>query len=158
MSFESELAELHLEHYVQSFQHAGIQSWQSLSTITEAELIAIGVRVGHRRKIQRAVARKSLWPENRPLPSPEQLQQHRQNLQRLARGTINSDLLEENYYSLTSSTQSKCERATFSNDTVSHSSDEDDQGTTVREVLRCSSRLFPLAVSNTEPVLPRYVR
>jgi hypothetical protein len=48
------LTELGLEQYLANCLGAGIQNWQSLTTITEAELVALGVRIGHRQKLQRA--------------------------------------------------------------------------------------------------------
>jgi hypothetical protein len=148
---ERSLRDLGLEQYLSNCLRAGIQSWQSLSTITEAELIAIGIRVGHRRKLQRAVARGLLWPDNRPLPTASELSQHRQDLRRLTRGRIDSELLEEDYYSLASTIQSPWSRESFSNDTDGTSVD----GTSIRvtDVLRTSSRLFSIAVSSyTESV------
>jgi hypothetical protein len=147
LELERSLRDLGLEQYLSNCLRAGIQSWQSLSTITEEELIAIGIRVGHRRKLQRAVARGLLWPDNRPLPTASELTQHRQDLRRLTRGRIDPELLEENYYSLASSVQSPWSRESFSNDTDGSSED----GTSIRvtDVLRTSSRLFPIAVSSS---------
>jgi len=62
------LAEIDLEQYLRIFEEAGFDTWESLSTITENELATLGIPRGHRRRLQREVARRSGWPENRPLP------------------------------------------------------------------------------------------
>jgi len=144
------LTELGLEQYLPNCLRAGIQNWQSLTTITEAELAALGVRIGHRRKLQRAIARGHLWPDNRPLPTPEQLQQHRQNLRRLARGDIDPEILEETYYTVASSAQSPWSRETASSNDTDGSGERLQDGTShrVTDVLRTSSRLFPITVSD----------
>jgi hypothetical protein len=142
--------ELGLEDYLPSCLLAGIQDWKSLSTVTEAELIAIGIRAGHRRKLQRKIAQIYSWPDRLPLPSAAELQRHRQNLSGLARGHADPEVLEENYYSLTSPVQSPWSAETrFSNDTEG-SFEELQDGThlLVMEILKTSSRLFPIVVSN----------
>lgn len=144
------LAGLDMLQYLPNLLHAGIQDWQSLSTITEAELKSLGVRVGHRRKLQRAIARDHLWPENRPLPTSnfsEHLQRHRQRLRRLARRFIDPEQLEEDFYALQSTAQSPWARGTLdSKSTKDGSGEEHEGGTNVHEVLRTQSRLFPMGV------------
>ena len=62
------LVEISLEQYLGTFENAGFGTWETLSTITEIELAALGIPRGHRRRLQREIARKSGWPEDHPLP------------------------------------------------------------------------------------------
>jgi hypothetical protein len=64
----STLSEIDLEHYTELFKKAGFSDWESLSSITESELAALGIPRGHRRRLQREIARRKGWPENDPLP------------------------------------------------------------------------------------------
>jgi hypothetical protein len=105
------IAELNLEQYFLPCLHAGILNWEAFIDITESEFTALNMRLGHRRKIQRAIARRKLWPDHRPLPSPAELRQHMQYLRRISRG-VAPELLEESYYSLRSSTQSPWSQST----------------------------------------------
>lgn len=146
------LTDLGLEQYLPNCLQAGFQNFQSLSSVTEAELTALGIRLGHRRKLLRKIARDHAWPDNRPLPtSYSELQQHRNSVRRLARGNVDPDTLEENYYSLTSPSQSPSpwSRATSSSSDSTVSTQESLDGTClqVAGVLRTSSPLFPIAVS-----------
>ncbi|TVY44176.1 hypothetical protein LOCC1_G004935, partial [Lachnellula occidentalis] len=67
------LEDLSLIQYRTPFHHAGLDNWASLCRITDAELEELGVRPGHRRKLQREVARRLLWPDFKPLPTSEEL-------------------------------------------------------------------------------------
>lgn len=67
-SLREVLAEIDLEQYLSTFKSAGFVTWDQLSAITENELAALGIPRGHRRRLQREVARRSGWPENTPLP------------------------------------------------------------------------------------------
>lgn len=81
MSSEAErvLSFLGLQHYLPAFLEAGFDDWDALSNITESDLISLNVRLGHRRKLQREIARGLLWPDNKPLPTTEELQKHHHN-------------------------------------------------------------------------------
>ncbi|PMD40548.1 hypothetical protein L207DRAFT_341045 [Hyaloscypha variabilis F] len=100
------LATLDLEQYFLPCLQAGIQTWEAFINVTEPEFNALHIRRGHRRRIQREIARRRLWPDSRPLPtSAEQLRQHTQDLRRMSRG-IGSEHIEESFYALRSFTQS----------------------------------------------------
>lgn len=89
------LVELGLEQYFPDCLRTGFQNWESLSHITEAQLLAINFRPGHRRKLQREIARRQLrWPDHKPLPTALDLQQQARILHKEALG-VNSELLEE---------------------------------------------------------------
>jgi hypothetical protein len=87
--------ELGLEQYFPYCLRAGFHNWESLSHITEAQLAAINFRLGHRRKLQREIARRRLqWPDHRPLPTALELQEQTQVLHGPALG-VNPELLSE---------------------------------------------------------------
>lgn len=109
------LVDLKLEQYFLPCLRAGIRNWEAFMDITESEFDALNMNLGHRRKIQRAIARRKFWPNHRPLPTPAELRQHMQYLRRISRG-IPPEQLEESYYSLRSSTQSPCSRSTTCSD------------------------------------------
>jgi len=67
-SLQDVLVEISLEQYLGTFEKAGFNTWEKLSTITELELAALNIPRGHRRRLQREVARRSGWPEDQPLP------------------------------------------------------------------------------------------
>lgn len=91
------LGELGLEQYFHGCLHAGFLNWESLSNITEAQLAAINFRLGHRRKLQREIARRWLqWPDHRPLPTAVELQRQTQCSYRNAL-RVNPELLEETW-------------------------------------------------------------
>jgi SAM domain (Sterile alpha motif) len=157
------LADLGLEHYLPNCLQAGFYSFQSLSSITEAELTALGLRLGHRRKLLRKIARDNHWPDNRPLPtSYSELQRHRNTVRRLARGYVDPDTLEENCYSLTSPSQSPSpwsRDASSSSDSIASNQESlDGSRPQLVDVLQTSSRLFPIAVSLARPLIPQALR
>lgn len=150
------LTDLGLEQYLPNCLQAGFHNFQALSSITEAELTALGVRLGHRRKLLRKIARDHAWPDNKPLPtSYTELQQYRNSIHRLTRGNLDPDTLEENHYSLTTSSPAQSpspwsqEVSSSSDSSTSTSTRASLDSTRLRliDVLRTSSRLFPIAVS-----------
>ncbi|KAI4750045.1 hypothetical protein E4T51_16593 [Aureobasidium sp. EXF-12344] len=64
------LERLELSRYYDVFVDEGFDTWETLMDITEADLETLGVRLGHRRKLQRAILNAS--KDRRPLPSPFQ--------------------------------------------------------------------------------------
>jgi hypothetical protein len=64
MSMQYFLQGIRLEQYTQSIQDHGFETWHDLMDITESDLEQIGVLLGHRRKLQRAL-RLSSVKENR---------------------------------------------------------------------------------------------
>jgi len=71
-----ELAKLGLQDYLARVIDTGYDTWQQLCEISEDELAMLNVRLGDRRKLQRALARFQRWPDNEPLPSAMQLKEH----------------------------------------------------------------------------------
>ncbi|TQS35763.1 hypothetical protein Golomagni_03806 [Golovinomyces magnicellulatus] len=53
---EDILTELGLTQYLEDFIEQGFDSWQTVLDITESDFDALGVKLGHRRKIQRKIA------------------------------------------------------------------------------------------------------
>lgn len=49
-------AELGISHYLQEFIEQGFDSWDTILDITESDFDVLGVKLGHRRKIQRRIA------------------------------------------------------------------------------------------------------
>ena len=43
--------------------------------MTESDFDALGIRLGDRRKLQREIARRQLWPDGSPLPTPDELRE-----------------------------------------------------------------------------------
>jgi len=100
------LEELGLKQYLENCLTAGFDDWETLSNITESDLVNLNIRLGHRRKLQREIARRYLWPDDKPLPTPEELQQHAQSLARQTSLPHIPELSEEGNVLLTSSTRS----------------------------------------------------
>ena len=64
---EVALLKLNLQSYLSQLLFAGFYDWHSLRKITESDFAALGVLRGHRRKLQRAIARSGGWPDSHPL-------------------------------------------------------------------------------------------
>ncbi|KAL2006515.1 hypothetical protein VTN00DRAFT_9183 [Thermoascus crustaceus] len=52
------LQELDMAQYLPSFIHNGFDSWADVLDITENDLDVLGVKLGHRRRLQQRVARE----------------------------------------------------------------------------------------------------
>jgi hypothetical protein len=104
------LAELGLRQYLADCLTAGFGDWEALSNITESDLDNLNIRLGHRRKLQREIARRYLWPDDKPLPTPEELQQHAQSLAHQTLLPRIPGMSEESNGLLTSSTRSPYSR------------------------------------------------
>lgn len=63
------LARLGLSQYHQTFAAEGFDSWETLVDITESDLSLLNVKLGHRRKLQRAIAESRGQSSDRPLPT-----------------------------------------------------------------------------------------
>ncbi|KAH9902178.1 hypothetical protein F4778DRAFT_111939 [Xylariomycetidae sp. FL2044] len=55
-SLESIFTELGISQYLDAFVDQGFDSWDTILDITESDLDALGVKLGHRRKLQRRIA------------------------------------------------------------------------------------------------------
>lgn len=82
------LQELGLEQYSAVLGRAGFESWGAIRDIREKDLIRLNFRLGDRRKLQREIARRQLWPESRPLPMGSDMRRHN------GAGSRNSVVLE----------------------------------------------------------------
>ncbi|KAI8935927.1 hypothetical protein NX059_007435 [Plenodomus lindquistii] len=63
------LARLGLSQYHQVFAAEGFDTWETVVDITESDLSHLGVKLGHRRKLQRAIAESRGQSSDRPLPT-----------------------------------------------------------------------------------------
>lgn len=77
---EATLTVLGLEQYLPRFLDFGFGDWEALTRIAETQLSLLDVRLGHRRRLQRAIAKdRSSWPDNAPLPLAPDLNQRVQD-------------------------------------------------------------------------------
>ncbi|KAK8027393.1 High mobility group protein B3 [Apiospora marii] len=53
---EQIFGELGISHYLDTFLDQGFDTWETILDITESDLDALGVKLGHRRKLQRRIA------------------------------------------------------------------------------------------------------
>jgi hypothetical protein len=67
--FQASIARVGLEQYLSCFTRAGYSDWHSLCNITEAHFVELRVKLGHRRKLQREIAKRHGWPASEPLPT-----------------------------------------------------------------------------------------
>ncbi|KAL2070422.1 hypothetical protein VTL71DRAFT_13448 [Oculimacula yallundae] len=77
---EEVLSLLGLQHHLHRFLQNGFDDWETLSRITESDFAFLEIPRGHRRKLQRAIARRHLWPDLEPLPSPDSLHKYENKL------------------------------------------------------------------------------
>ncbi|KAM3066849.1 hypothetical protein ACMFMF_009902 [Clarireedia jacksonii] len=63
-------AELGISHYLHDFIEQGFDSWDTILDITESDFDALGVKLGHRRKLQRKIANSRGLSSDRALASP----------------------------------------------------------------------------------------
>lgn len=103
---EQSLGELGLQQYLARFLKAGFSTWETLADISEDDLAALNVRLGHRRKLQREIARRRRsWPDYRPLPIPSHMIQSLPTPPTSTLGSIRESV-EVNFYSLANKTHS----------------------------------------------------
>lgn len=62
------LARLGLSQYFEAFAAEGFDTWETVLDITESDLSHLSVKLGHRRKLQRAIAESRGQSTDRPLP------------------------------------------------------------------------------------------
>ncbi|KAH7364320.1 hypothetical protein BKA65DRAFT_389129 [Rhexocercosporidium sp. MPI-PUGE-AT-0058] len=63
-------AELGISHYLHEFIEQGFDTWETILDITESDFDALGVKLGHRRKLQRKIANSRGLSSDRALASP----------------------------------------------------------------------------------------
>ncbi|KAH0542254.1 hypothetical protein FGG08_003376 [Glutinoglossum americanum] len=66
----SALARLGLSQYFERFIQEGFDTWETVLDITESDLEALGVKLGHRRRLQREIANSRGLSAEQPLNSP----------------------------------------------------------------------------------------
>ncbi len=64
------LAELGISHYLHDFLEQGFDTWETILDITESDFDVLGVKLGHRRKLQRKIANSRGLSSDRALASP----------------------------------------------------------------------------------------
>ncbi|KAF9730436.1 hypothetical protein PMIN06_001289 [Paraphaeosphaeria minitans] len=62
------LSRLGLSQYLEVFVSEGFDTWETVLDITESDLGSLSVKLGHRRKLQRAIAESRGQSSGRPLP------------------------------------------------------------------------------------------
>ncbi|KAL1595857.1 hypothetical protein SLS60_009547 [Paraconiothyrium brasiliense] len=62
------LARLGLSQYLEALVSEGFDTWETVLDITESDLGSLNVKLGHRRKLQRAIAETRRQSSTRPLP------------------------------------------------------------------------------------------
>jgi hypothetical protein len=62
------LASIGLEQYHNSLVSSGFDSWESTLGVSEDNLVTLGFKRGHRRRLQRQIATDSGYPLHEPLP------------------------------------------------------------------------------------------
>jgi hypothetical protein len=62
--------ELGISQYLQDFLEQGFDTWETILDITESDFDALGVKLGHRRKLQRKIANSRGLSSHRALASP----------------------------------------------------------------------------------------
>jgi hypothetical protein len=65
-------AELGLSSYLSIFIEQGFDTWETILDVTESDFDALGVKLGHRRKLQRKIAHARGLSSDRALGSPRQ--------------------------------------------------------------------------------------
>ncbi|KAE8444993.1 hypothetical protein EG329_013999 [Mollisiaceae sp. DMI_Dod_QoI] len=63
-------AELGISHYLHDFLEQGFDTWETILDITESDFDALGVKLGHRRKLQRKIANSRGLSSDQALASP----------------------------------------------------------------------------------------
>ncbi|KAM0142737.1 hypothetical protein ACHAP3_001843 [Botrytis cinerea] len=63
-------AELGISHYLLNFVEQGFDTWDTILDITESDFDALGVKLGHRRRLQRKIANSRGLSSDRALASP----------------------------------------------------------------------------------------
>src|SRR3954463_1889737 len=62
--------ELGISHYLYNFLEQGFDTWETILDITESDFDALGVKLAHRRKLQRKIANARGLSSDRALASP----------------------------------------------------------------------------------------
>jgi hypothetical protein len=68
---ESTLRDLDLQQYFSDLVEHGFDTWDNLSSIKETDMAVLGIKLGHRRKLQREIARRQGYLDNSTLSYAE---------------------------------------------------------------------------------------
>jgi hypothetical protein len=154
---EQSLGNLGLQQYLTRFLQAGFNTWETLGDISEDDLAALDVRLGHRRKLQREIARRRRsWPDYRPLPIPSHMIQSLPTPLTSTLGSIRESV-EVNFYSLANKTHSISQWSQETSQAYGASNGtrtlSDGYGMRLRviDLLQAGDADFSSAVSTSEP-------
>lgn len=70
IELEDIFAEVGITQYLEAFIEHGFDTWDSIQDITESDLDVLGVKLGHRRKLQRRIANSRGLSQDLALASP----------------------------------------------------------------------------------------
>ncbi|TVY47275.1 High mobility group protein [Lachnellula occidentalis] len=87
-------AELGVSHYLDDFIEQGFDTWETILDITESDFDALGVKLGHRRKLQRKIANTRGLSSDRALASPRHTPSEDRQPEEQKAGAIKADLRE----------------------------------------------------------------
>lgn len=66
--FEQSLVRLGFQQYAPLLLQSGYCDWHCICQMSDAEFATMGIKLGHRRKLQREAARSHSWPDYKALP------------------------------------------------------------------------------------------
>jgi len=89
-------AELGISHYLNEFIEQGFDTWETILDITESDFDALGVKLGHRRKLQRKIANSRGLSSDRALASPRNTPSDDRQPDEQRVGSTRSDTREAN--------------------------------------------------------------
>jgi hypothetical protein len=73
---QATLEALGLQGYQIRLVKHGFNTWDNLANIKETDIATLGIKLGHRRKIQRENARRLSHPAKEPVSNPQARAQH----------------------------------------------------------------------------------
>ncbi|TVY78194.1 High mobility group protein 20A [Lachnellula suecica] len=89
-------AELGISRYLDEFIEQGFDTWDTILDITESDFDALGVKLGHRRKLQRKIANSRGISSDRALDSPRHTPTEERSLEEQKVGGTKVDVREGN--------------------------------------------------------------
>lgn len=87
--------ELGISQYLQEFVDQGFDSWDIILDITESDFDVLGVKLGHRRKLQRRIANSRGFSSGRALGSPRNIPSDEKQSDDVTGGTAKAAVKEE---------------------------------------------------------------
>jgi hypothetical protein len=107
--------------------------------VAESDFDALDIRLGDRRKLQREIARRQFWPENSPLPTPDELRQFTLSLQ-----ANNTEESKSGFRSHVSEALDSERISPDLADSPAHSNVQDERLASVSETSKSSDTIPPL--------------